>query len=255
MKKTLAFLLAASGMAMGEIVYQNDNITLEEGVTYQQFAFSPIGTADYTVAITLDLNNLAATPSLVNLFYTTGNNGTNAAISGMKLNSGDLGAYYTQSDSVENALAKTHNLDWDKTDTDDNITSGYQSLYNDPYINLSNAASVTLFLVSSLNEASTNSYTSLTGYAYIYDNDGGLVKYTGSRHFTYKPYTNISGVGVYAALVDKVFVYDSTLSATETENIAKSFAPSTPGDGNVPEPTTATLSLLALAGLAARRRR
>ena len=31
--------------------------------------------------------------------------------------------------------------------------------------------------------------------------------------------------------------------------------PSTPGDGNIPEPTTASLSLLALAGLAARRRR
>ena len=58
---------------------------------------------------------------------------------------------------------------------------------------------------------------------------------------------------------DQVALYNGQLSADQDPyEIAKSLLPaaSTPGtDSTVPEPTTATLSLLALAGLAARRRR
>ncbi len=61
------------------------------------------------------------------------------------------------------------------------------------------------------------------------------------------------GTGI---LVDNLAVYDGVLTAEDMAYLTANAAPSSfAASGNIPEPTTATLSLLALAGLAARRRR
>lgn len=59
--------------------------------------------------------------------------------------------------------------------------------------------------------------------------------------------TNITGIYFKNDYVTNVMAYEGIASSTQVESIARAIV--------VPEPTTATLSLLALAGLAARRRR
>ena len=59
--------------------------------------------------------------------------------------------------------------------------------------------------------------------------------------------TNITGIYFNNSYVTNVMAYEGIASSAQVQSIAKAIA--------VPEPTTATLSLLALCGLAARRRR
>ena len=152
-----------------------------------------------------------------------------------------LGGFYRQSDSYEVAAATATYTDWNKTQTNNNLPEGYTSLYTTPAIDFSSAQAVTMFFVGSV----SGTYDYIKAYAYVHNSDGSIDKYTGTNRFSKKPFTNITGVVVNSVAVGSIDVYDSAMSVEEIEKIALS----------VPEPTTATLSLLALAGLAARRRR
>ncbi len=68
----------------------------------------------------------------------------------------------------------------------------------------------------------------------------------------------LGGYGSYEATslyIDEVGIYDAALTAAQIQNNLVGKAVGSIPTTNIPEPTTATLSLLALAGLAARRRR
>ena len=56
-------------------------------------------------------------------------------------------------------------------------------------------------------------------------------------------------------IVTNTYVFNQVVTAEEAKSLGKAAATAALQSGAVPEPTTATLSLLALAGLAARRRR
>ena len=56
---------------------------------------------------------------------------------------------------------------------------------------------------------------------------------------------------VFSNAVTSAYLYNSRITKSEAETITQALGKSSV----IPEPTTATLSLLALAGLAARRRR
>ena len=108
-----------------------------------------------------------------------------------------------------------------------------------------------------LNDKTT--YLISTLYAWTIQADGTLEKKSTSTHSSNWSYTSYDKTSVTlnfnTDLIDSVRVYNSVLEGTDAENAAKAVLGFTPGDGNVPEPTTATLSLMALAALAARRRR
>lgn len=65
----------------------------------------------------------------------------------------------------------------------------------------------------------------------------------------------INGLTLNEEFVTSYYLFGELLTETEARNLTKSAIESAPTLSAVPEPTTATLSLLALAGLAARRRR
>lgn len=70
----------------------------------------------------------------------------------------------------------------------------------------------------------------------------------GPNNLDYKfSYTDITNLSVNSALVSDALMFSSKLSGSDVVSVHSSMM--------VPEPTTATLSLLALCGLAARRRR
>lgn len=88
-------------------------------------------------------------------------------------------------------------------------------------------------------------------YQYIALNDGSVIEnwYTGKNLGTTYPAT-LGSVTITSEAVQSATCYYGSATEAEAGDLAKKAATNA-----VPEPTTATLSLLALAGLAARRRR
>jgi len=92
---------------------------------------------------------------------------------------------------------------------------------------------------------------------YVYDNTGKQIDTKNFPSNTTKGYlTNFTLLELTSPAINNAEVYNKTLQGGEIElairHLKGGDAPDSP---TVPEPTTATLSLLALAGLAARRRR
>ena len=105
-----------------------------------------------------------------------------------------------------------------------------------------------------------NNVSVLTTTMYLYNGnheqiDEYVNTYTNSKNYL-SSYTSID---IFSSAVTDLQLYNVALEGDQIQTALDALkgnnTPSTPGDGNVPEPTTATLSLLALAGLAARRRR
>lgn len=115
------------------------------------------------------------------------------------------------------------------------------------------AGAALTFSVGHASNSSSEETSGVAGISLLYQ-DGSKVNIYGSHsgyrasNFSNGSMTSIAGlvdsVSVYSGALDKI-ASSSNLAAASQEVIAAS----------LPEPTTATLSLLALAGLAARRRR
>ena len=125
-----------------------------------------------------------------------------------------------------------------------NNLSGYESLKAAKFdLTSIQALSVVLTI-----EHSGSGNGTAYGYVYVLDNNNVVTKYSGYRTGSNVNTTNITLLEYDEVITGSLKVYTGTMSLDEAEKLGMSLI-------TVPEPTTATLSLLALAGLAARRRR
>lgn len=96
-------------------------------------------------------------------------------------------------------------------------------------------------------------------YFYLWDANGTPLPTTGDPEGTASrgipSFGNIGSITINSALVSGIEVYTDIFEQSEAISVSQQFVNKAMGGGTIPEPTTATLSLLALAGLAARRRR
>lgn len=226
MKKTILTVLALAGMAsateLQELFYTTD---YTEQIDLSRANLG--NTNSLTFVITLDPAKLAALPPVStknNIFqFETGRDG------GIGLfywsDNPQFGIAYGRGGYITGASTKLPEFSWD------------------------DVAGVALTLTTQ--EAGTRDKYQL--HAYIEGTDGTVLL---STSYTEKTISSTYDPAVFGYvnmtdLVTSAAGYKGTASAEEALAMAKEAV----SGGTIPEPTTATLSLLALAGLAARRRR
>ena len=233
MKKTLIALLAASTCAMGAT-------TLEEGVQFTE--------ATYTAPSSWNLGGLSVTLVLnVTEFAELFDNATSAArpvfVSMSGSGSNIVGLEAHEADRITGAsgvvAGGTYNnlYTLDSNGTNDSIAS----------INWGTAKAAALTLA--LETSNKGTFWSLT----VLDNDGTYTNtYAGQTGLRWSNMGDITKVAIDTNVVSTAYAFDGHHQGDDAYVLNKAaIEASLP----VPEPTTATLSLLALAGLAARRRR
>ena len=250
MKKTLAILLAATGMAMGEINpltldWQKGETTIDATVPNDASFSEQIGEAVYYNSVTLvaELNwseflSAGNTNGEV-LFTINDNSGHNHGLDLYVDNGGKhLDAWVNDKDTWRA-------IDIKYTEIPD-------------YTLATNAALV----FASYDRNTSNNLTFMYAYLYLSFDNGQTYQMMLDKQTTTGwndgGFDNIASFSYNDTYINKMDVYNTYDMYNDYETAIKNLiSPSapTPGDGNIPEPTTATLSLLALAGLAARRRR
>ena len=231
MKKTLTLLFAAAGFAAAEttpitLAWDNNN------ATWGNVDFG----ADKTISVAVELNwsNVVNTSALTSIYT---------------IDTNDKDDYYLGIRS-QKYIGGT------------NDCSFYGTLY-DGIINhttLDYGDKLVSYATSILSIENTGLTYCITNSLYLWDENEELitsVSKSDSWNYGFGDYTGIS-INSNFVVNGNIDVYNNVFKEPEAlEGVAKRLLPSapTPGDGNIPEPTTATLSLLALAGLAARRRR
>ncbi len=243
MKKTFTLILAAAGVAMAAT--EIDLTDKWEGDTANISGISGYN-GQWAVALTLDLSYLTANST--NFFTITGTDADSTVIS---TPTHGYGYYYDDfyGKGEYNLLFKNSLI----------TALGSIALKGEQYITL-----VMNYSYSSEVVSGTSVYTnSFTLDMYRWDAQGNLIDANPIHESTTK---KGSALGTLTEITkNSQYVKDLELyygNLTNTEETAYRLKDaifagnSTPGtDSTVPEPTTATLSLLALAGLAARRRR
>jgi len=241
MKKTLMIVLALAGCSLAEdasLFPSRTSLSLQE-VTSAQLAEIPATNA--TVALTLDVEEMKAVAGTnfngsvaPVIFAFTGTWGASAA--------GELGvcnAGATGTRSGIYAYGKNGNS------VSKNVSTGLDTLFTkDTDWNVIDSMSLVCSMVT--NESGQVSITTAVS---IRNTDGTITTHGGSSvtmHWGGTEGFTASGVTFDSALVNTSTTYRGALSLEEARALSVSL---------IPEPTTATLSLLALAGLAARRRR
>ncbi len=218
-----------AGVAMGADTLDAVPLELESSTCN----FSTTTLSNYTLAFVLDWNSLVKEPNYI--FYVTGEyskNSNQLSHLGLGLNSDNLSVWRAY--MSEPPVALTTGLD---TPVDTERTD---------------VAFATLVYANYCKNASTN-YPSF--YLTLWGADGKeLVSYMpkNNANISITSYrTSNDSITINTDVVEYAEVYyEQELSADSAKLVASSLASKL-----IPEPTTATLSLLALAGLAARRRR
>ncbi len=240
MKKTIVLLLAAAGMAMGDV----SPLTLQ---WQDGYALSPQGTnyvyADSlynAVTLVVDLNWEA----LLNAEQTDGTllfsiNDSNEKNHGMGLFVDDGGRHM---DAWVNGQDAYKAIDLKYSEISDTVLYTNAALVFTSYDMQGTYSYFESRLYLSTDNGMTYTLT-LEGITPRGCDDGG--------------FGSIGSFSYNGEYVNKMDVYNSYLDPEEQliaiSNLKNDSTPGT--DSTIPEPTTATLSLLALAGLAARRRR
>ena len=250
MKKTLITLLALGGLAVGaapEPIW-----TAETNLT----SYSISGLDSFTIAVTLNVETLKAESGanfngpakIIDLSGVWNVSGLEGTLD-INVNGSSTGKTSTL------YIGGTTGLGEYKSNYALNGISG-STIFNSSTIweNITGAALVFVKDGSSDNDA-VRAYFSLkyadgttttyeganTGIKFTIDHDGDEnTDKVADKHL------NVSTISFENSFATEAWVYGSALSANDARTIAAALAP---------EPTTATLSLLALAGLAARRRR
>ena len=260
MKKTIALLLATAGMvtaAVDEVIPVFDEETQLYKLTNDNNQ-SLISGENVTVAITLNLTN-TFTEDYSYLFTLNGSfalsEGTSSA-EGMLLDkSGDK--YKLKYTAGKVGVDKDPNSQSWKT----TMIDGYESLRNHE-IDLTSIQAISIILTV---EDNGNTGTA-TGYVFIKNNEGVTKEYASFCNNNTINTKDITLLEYDEYLVKNISIYNGCLNSDQINELGNNLIassspvnPDTPGTDNdnptIPEPTTATLSLLALAGLAARRRR
>ena len=233
MKKTLIALMALASVAMGETA-PVPALTLHYG-TSDLIDISPYITGNaVTVAVTLNLQDVKT--------YLLANNGANQQLVNVgtaeTMTSGNrIGLTICYSDN--SAIRGT----WNEATWNSNNTGGFRvgmDLGAFDSLNWDSASYATLVMSYGKDVGTTGVFT-------LADYDGKLLSqvggefYSGLTSSSFDPNT----LKLHSA-VTSARVYDAVMTADQAKSVGLSI---------IPEPATATLSLLALAGLAVRRRR
>ncbi|MBR6576550.1 MAG: PEP-CTERM sorting domain-containing protein [Akkermansia sp.] len=270
MKKTLITLLALASVASAAL---NDtqlstphSITL--GTTAASISTEGIITGTsynqaFTAVMTLDAEALAAfTPGkstndakktpLISWTITNSGDDTQQKSINISVNNNSsnalittAGFYYKKANNASCSLPDNTGAGSTQFETNGAAATSYLS--NVDWTNVAGAA-----LTISYNGISSN--TGPLGvqlYFSVMMNDGTLGTYTAgspdTRHVGNE--WDVTAIGYDPTYLDALTIYDGYATAEQAWQLNKDVLP------NIPEPTTATLSLLALAGLAMRRRR
>lgn len=234
MKKTITLLLAAAGVAMAEVTpltlqWEDGYAASPQGAKYNEYAEGMYNTV--TLVVDLNWDALLTDESTETPIFSA--NAANGKYIGMGLfvgNSKYLDAWINDVDEVDTISFKYSAIDNFRSYTDAAfVFTSYDfkegKSYFEAYLYLSADNGETYTLELRTNPKKTTAC----------DNGG---------------FDTIASFSYDSEYVNKMDVYDTYLMPSEhLEAISKL------NTASVPEPTTATLSLLALAGLAARRRR
>lgn len=243
MKKTLITLLAAASCTMGA--------TLEDAV---------VSMTGSNVATTTDLSSLNLDGSF-SLVLTMNMNSVESFLSGAVRNQSYTVASVSTTNSQKAGVCFVFSKDYEvQTDsngekglvtiasTTDSVSStigtpGWTRGHVDATgIEWDKVAGVTITMVHT-DKTKTENYLTVVdtaGNKTIYTTSNTNLQWSGG-------FNGISALNLSTDYVTGAYFFDSALSASDVGSISKALT--------VPEPTTATLSLLALCGLAARRRR
>lgn len=229
MKKTITLLLAAAGLAMGATDITNQLDWTNNTIQLSDFT-SDFNTNNnsITIAMTLDWHALIGIEKhrIISIQNNNGSNGVGVGYVG-KHKTDDLNLTYID-------------INGDFYTDKNKYGNGYESVATYPTI----TDCVLIFTNSGITTTDFKAWLYVWSdsdtpnvYATNYTKDTGLEKLEQIVFASnYRDYAD--NIHVYMGIVD-----DIDALATTTKN------------ASIPEPTTATLSLLALAGLAARRRR
>ena len=234
MKKTL-ILLAAAGMAMGEttplqLQWENNKASLTKDANGNDIAYPNYDGASNTITVAVSLDWQAIMQKNINgeyvLFEIADNSDKNH---GMLFYGANPNKYID---------AWTNGVD-DYNSCEIEVASNWE--------NASKAAIVYTAFVEG-----NNSFTTFNVYLYLADNDGNLTLMNQVKDYYHGTALEaLSTISYNDIVVNNINVYNDIIDPSETLAMAEHVIATIP----VPEPTTATLSLMALAALAARRRR
>ena len=245
MKKTLIALLAASSMAMA--------VDLADA-TYSQAGNTGYNTwgNNFTIAITLDAKELS---TLLERNQTTawGTDIVSYICNGTKTGVTVNGSSITGTTKINNSglYARWGNdTAWNPSGGSDVIWSGSGSLSD---LN-SNAEGTGWDNVAAAGLVYSFGATSGTTVAFtLIDTEGNAIINSCVTAGALKSDKSVAAALTFDDSVVSTYYFDSYMGGKETDMKALAYLAATTAP--IPEPTTATLSLLALAGLAARRRR
>lgn len=241
MKKTITLLLAATSVAMAKTTDVTDLLVWDENNTTASLVGVDFNNTDVTVALTLNWDNLNVYQEYQDIFTVTDESNHRIGV----------GMYFDYD------WCNDINLIYSENGGPGYITE--QGAYQ--YIPMSADSivnSALVFTATTIEEEDEDEngetivsvFYQLTGYLYLWEN-GVKEPYSAQLFARFEEAKNVDYLTLHLgsnSIVDQVEVYtgvtDNPLNLAE-----KMLGLSTP------EPTTATLSLLALAGLAARRRR
>lgn len=244
MKKTIALLLAAASMAMGATKV---DLTEKWADNTAKISTETFTNGAATVIFTLNLDALkkwSASTGNIQLGYLSGVNSSDS--SKMSHMGVALSSKYNEISTWKN---------------NGNFESYHQKVCSMPLpsdIDGKNYSYATVFFTLETNKNNTL----ISAYLYLLDEElGEVIDFTTGLNKTLtstmmdgQKYTDFTINPEYVNM-DQVALYNGKIETeTEKTEAIKALFQSSPNP-TIPEPTTATLSLLALAGLAARRRR
>lgn len=245
MKKTL-LTIAALGAALNASVATAEDVThlLEwnESKTEANLNKVDFTNKEFSVALTLDMNMMTSVDAPI--FYVMGKNADTSV-----------------------STTPTHGLGYDSYDND--ICGWYNNSYDGklatPYsLNGAQGANYATVVYTFKTEITGESYNCFfSKNITFWDTDGTQIGESILKSNNRKGSTlgTLSTLTLQSSYVTDIYFYNEVLTSENgsleaaINQLKEGFTASEPSSPTVPEPATATLSLLALAGLAARRRR